>query len=158
MKLPLSNGVQVEIDAEDYPLVSGHRWYLLTASGCRYAASTLRVDGKSSTILMHRLLMGISETKRLVDHIDGDGLNNRRSNLRECTHAENMRNTKVRSHSATGIRNVRFDKRRNLFHVVITVNGVKHRKWFSKVEKAAEWAHLKRDELHGQFAYRQGGA
>jgi hypothetical protein len=158
MQLGLSNGGVVEIDDADYLLVKDLHWYRLTAHGCLYAAANLTVGGKSRVVLMHRLLLGLTDRTRLVDHVDGNGLDNRRTNIRECSHAENMRNTKVRSHSGTGIRNVRFDKRRNLFHVVVTMNGIKHRKWFSDAAKASEWACLKRNELHGRFAYQQGGA
>lgn len=75
------------IDAEDYELVVGHRWWLSTA-GYAFAKGA---DGRS--VLMHRLLMGCARgDQREVDHHNRNRLDNRRSNLRFCTHAENMAN------------------------------------------------------------------
>lgn len=71
------------VDVEDFHLIAGHRW---TFNG-RYAYA--KVEG--GALLMHRLIIGAS-TGEIVDHRDGDGLNNRRSNLRICAHKENMRN------------------------------------------------------------------
>lgn len=80
----------VAIDDADWYLVEPYRWTLLSSNGKEYA--TGKVDGKS--MLMHRLLMngpnGID-----VDHRDGDGLNNRRVNLRLATRMQNLWNRKV---------------------------------------------------------------
>jgi hypothetical protein len=55
---------------------------------------------------MHRLIMGVTDQKVLIDHVDRDGLNNRRSNLRIADRSLNAHNCKVREDSTTGIRGV----------------------------------------------------
>jgi hypothetical protein len=76
--LPLAGGGYVAIDGADYTLVGHRKWQILRKpSGTCYARAT--VNGK--TIRMHTILMATLDGM-FVDHIDGDGLNNRRSNLR----------------------------------------------------------------------------
>lgn len=55
-----------------------------------YARASIRVNGKSHDIYLHRFLFAVNDGM-LIDHIDGDGLNNTRENLREVTHSENSR-------------------------------------------------------------------
>ena len=82
----LGNGINATVDDSDYELVSKHVWHIQISRSCQYAAT-------ARTTLMHRLI--ISPPKGLlVDHIDGNGLNNSRANLRLCTHADNMKNSR----------------------------------------------------------------
>lgn len=100
--IKLKGGAQAKVDAADYEALSGRKWHLL---GGQYARSTM-VDqsGKTRTVLMHRLIVG-AQKGQLVDHINGDGLDNRRSNLRIATAAGNARNAAPRGSSgAVGVR------------------------------------------------------
>jgi hypothetical protein len=83
------------VDDEDYDRVMQYKWYSMWypgdkkyRGGCKGAAnkSTRRV------ILMHRFILGINDRNIHVDHIDGNPLNNQRSNLRLCTQKQNNRN------------------------------------------------------------------
>ncbi len=94
MKIPLTRGMFAEIDDADVSLVSGHRWHVssLRPNGVHYAQA--RIGGKRGKLIyMHRLLLGFPALS--VDHMDGDGLNNRRGNLREATRAEQARNSRA---------------------------------------------------------------
>jgi hypothetical protein len=89
------------IDAADWPLVKDYKWYaFLTHATKRSPNAKTRIyvlgwKGGASAYL-HRLIMDCpSEMK--VDHKDGDGLNNRRSNLRVCSNVENTRNSTLSS-------------------------------------------------------------
>lgn len=84
------------IDAVDVPLVAGHRWSLLPSL---YAVTR----GKKSPLYMHRVILSAGE---MGDHISGDTLDNRRSNLRPCSPAENRRNSRVNRSSRTGFKGV----------------------------------------------------
>lgn len=75
------------IDFDDLPLVQGHRWYI-NKGGYAFAS----IGGRNVT--MHRLIMGVDPSK-MMDHKDGNRLNNRRANLRFCTAQENARNRHV---------------------------------------------------------------
>ncbi|HEY4547820.1 MAG TPA: AP2 domain-containing protein [Pedomonas sp.] len=85
VKFPVGRSF-AKVDAKDVALLSQYRW----RKQGRYAATRLP-DG--SLLLMHRLLLS-PPGDMLVDHIDGDGLNNCRHNLRVCTNSENMKNRK----------------------------------------------------------------
>lgn len=72
---------------------------------------------------MHRLIIG-AKTGEIVDHINGDGLDNRRCNLRVVTHSQNMQNRRgAASHSKTGVRGVYFEARKRRYLAVVQAGG-----------------------------------
>lgn len=113
------------IDAEDYELVRGYSWNLSHKEGQAYYALTrIGLGGrKQHSIGMHRMIMGEKKGKQ-VDHIDGDGLNNRRSNLRFCTETQNKGNTKKSLRNTSGYKGVQ--RRGNSWIVFITRNHKPH--------------------------------
>lgn len=84
------------IDDADFDLVKGYDWFLHQSKNTIYAYANIRdEDGKWQVISMHRLILGLKRgDKRKGDHINGDGLNNQRSNLRATTNQDNCRNRK----------------------------------------------------------------
>jgi len=86
--IPLTKGRQAMVDPEDYEWLKNWSWCaMLLPDGQAYAATHLH----GRKVYMHRLLMNAPKGM-LVDHINGNGLDNRRCNLRLCTAAENMWN------------------------------------------------------------------
>lgn len=83
--IQLTKGVVALIDNADFKLVSKHKWYLGSHG---YAVTTVAAGKK---VLMHRLLMN-PPAKQCVDHINGEKLDNRRPNLRNCTPSQISRN------------------------------------------------------------------
>lgn len=83
------------VDAADIAMVSKHRWFAHKNKNSRtyYAHTNTRVAGKMTCLRMHRLVCGATGSEE-VDHLDGNGLNNTRINLRVASHAENTRNRK----------------------------------------------------------------
>lgn len=83
--IKLTRGKFAVVNDEDVPVVGEYKWHAAPIGRTWYAAR--KVGGK--TVFMHRILLnpppGMS-----VDHLDDDGLNNRRSNLRLCSHQENL--------------------------------------------------------------------
>lgn len=76
----LTKGFVAIVDDEDFELVNKHKWHVLVfKDGRKYATRTIRIDGRRTSQYMHSLITGF----KLVDHINLDGLNNQRSNLRE---------------------------------------------------------------------------
>lgn len=84
------------IDDEDYELIAGHNWF---ASNSRADHWYARMNLNGRTVLMHRFLTG-GKFKQ-VDHINGDGLDNRRSNLREVTAIQNQQNRRKQRRKAS---------------------------------------------------------
>jgi hypothetical protein len=79
------------VDDEDYDYLMQWIWYASVKKRNVYARRGKTTNGSAS---MHRLLMNPSSDKQ-VDHIDHNGLNNQKSNLRICTHSENQRNRRT---------------------------------------------------------------
>jgi hypothetical protein len=116
-KIELANGRGYAlVDEEDYELVSQYKWCLLPGHRTDYAQHSIR---KGKTQLMHRLITGYKQT----DHINGDGLDNRRCNLRPATHHQNGANQRIRIDNISGFKGVYFRKGRGYWVAQIGVDG-----------------------------------
>lgn len=104
--------------------------------------------------LAHRLawLYCYGNIPTMIDHIDGDRSNNRISNLREVSHAENMYNSKVRSDNKSGIRCVSWNKRNNKWEVRVKVDGkLKNYGYYADIDEATKVAELVRKTHHTAY-------
>lgn len=100
--IPLTRGQVTLVDDADYARLRRWRWRF-TSNG--YAARTVHRDGKTTTVLMHRFLLG-AQPGQTVDHIDGNRLNNTRANLRLVTPIQNQQNRKITTRSRSGFKGV----------------------------------------------------
>ena len=103
------------IDTEDLENVNKCRW-CVTNAGYAY------VKNKRDYGLLHHIIMGKPNRGMVVDHINRNTLDNRRSNLRTVTHAENLRNTGIISNNTTGYKGICFCKKEKKFKPKISVN------------------------------------
>lgn len=123
MKLIKLNGLKgsgkfAKIDDEDFERVSRIRWHY----GCkRYAVHHALTNKKQHFIYMHKFVLGV-ENAIEVDHINGDSLDNQKSNLRTCTHQQNMANKRMQKNNKSGIKGVAWDKNRNKWKATISFN------------------------------------
>lgn len=95
MTLPLSRGLAATVDATDYVWLSQWDWKAVPArskAGRFYVRRFERMGGASTSFLMHRVILA-ARTGQIVDHINGDPLDNRRCNLRFCTVRQNRWNS-----------------------------------------------------------------
>ena len=100
--IELTKGQVALVDDEDYENLSKFNWRCRKCTdNLFYASLYLYKDGKSVTIGMHRFIMNVSDRKLVVDHIDHNGLNNQKSNLRVCTVSENAKNSRSRRGSSS---------------------------------------------------------
>jgi hypothetical protein len=101
-KIQLTKGKHALVDNDDYAWLSRHKWHTKIAPLTHYARS--RVNGKM--VLMHRHILGVTEASIIIDHINGDGFDNRRSNLRIATRSQNAQNSRKRRGSLSTTRGV----------------------------------------------------
>ena len=95
-RIPLNHGKFALVDDEDYEAMARHNWSVSTnPSGTDYAVRNAKGDHGRRSIYMHREIAG-AHRGQCVDHINGNGLDNRRANLRLCVHRENIWNQKPR--------------------------------------------------------------
>ena len=106
--IPLTRGKFTLVDDSDYSFLSQYNW-TFTDCGRGYALRTLTQDGKRLHQLIHRLIMAAPSDLE-VDHKDGDSLNNRRNNLRICTHKNNRSNTRKHKDNTSGFKGVCWHK------------------------------------------------
>lgn len=116
MLVPLTRGLFTKIDTADYDIVAPYMWCALPDGWNVYATRARQRDGSSTK--MHRVLMGTPKGMH-TDHINGDGLDNRRANLRICTSAENMRNRRSNTGSSSRFLGVHFDRKSRVWRAQI---------------------------------------
>ena len=88
----LTNGVTVFVDKEDVAKVTRHNWYHHTCGVGKPARARTKIGGQ--WVYMHRYILDLWDREKVVDHINGDPLDNRRENLRVCIARENSRNAR----------------------------------------------------------------
>jgi hypothetical protein len=109
------------VDDEDFERFGHLSWYLESKPGRALYASRNSSDG--GTIYLHRSVCGCTHGDgQIVDHRNGDGLDNRRANLRITTHAQNMRNRRPRSFGTSRYRGVYRFKRTGKWSARAKVN------------------------------------
>jgi len=152
--VPLTKGYEAIIDAADASFVGQWRWKGSdTMSPYHvYAMRTVKHKGKSSAQSLHRLIMG-NPAGFLVDHINGNTLDNRRTNLRLATKGQNQTNSRMRANNKSGYRGVHWRPDTRKWCSQIKSNGVVRTLGsFATVEAAAEAYRKAAIECHGEFS------
>jgi len=147
-RIPLTRGLFAIVDAEDYPALSRYTWFAEGTEKNYYAVR--KENGKS--IKMHRQITGAPD-HLVVDHIDHNGLNNRRANLRVCTFAENCRNLRSTGPKTSKYKGVHRHKRLKKWAAQITCNKKTHHLgYFADELDAARAYDRAANRYHGRFA------
>lgn len=154
----LTQGKIAIIDDEDFDRVSRFKWYYRGRYGDRaneqgYALRTVREPGKKqTTISLQRFVMNKPEGFE-VDHINGDRLDNRKSNLRLATKSENSHNSQKRKNNTSGFKGVHFKKETGKFGATIHTEGKqKYLGYFETAIEAAKVYDEAARHLYGEFA------
>lgn len=138
-------GNEIMVDDQDVKLFSGGTPSTRKERGYRYAFV--------HNIRLHRIIMNVTDPKIFVDHINGNTLDNRRCNLRLCSHKENSRNQKLRKNNTSSYKGVFYNKKNNNYNAFCTVNGKREFiGCFKYAYNAALAYNNKAIELHGEFA------
>jgi hypothetical protein len=152
-EIKLTRGIVVIVDDEDYEFLNKWKWYAARAGNSVYAQRGVCINERINIIKMHRVIMS-SPVDLEIDHIDGNGLNNQRSNLRTCTRSQNMMNQKPRLNCSSKYKGVTWNKRDNRYQARIIINYKNISLGYFKSEKdAAITYNSKALELYGEFAW-----
>ncbi len=148
--IPLTQGKYAIVDDADYEWLSQWKWRV--SSNKYVIRSGPRSEKPRRSYSMHRQIMN-APAGMDVDHINGNPLDNRRSNLRVCTHAENQCNQKLRSSSGNPYKGVRLNKSGTRWWARISKNGKEqHLGTFATAEEAAAAYDEAAKQLSGEFA------
>lgn len=120
-EIPLTQDMVAFVDDEDFEGLNQYKWHAKYANGIFYAARSMKKEnGKSTTVYMHHELIG-KKKGLIVDHADGDGLNNQRHNICHVTSRQNAQNKHTQRSSE--LPGVSWNKRAKKWHAQIVVNG-----------------------------------
>lgn len=145
--IALTKGYYATVDAADFERLNKYKWTALVTGSKVYAVR----NEKGKTILMHRQILNAPPDK-VVDHIDGTGLNNRRLNLRLCTKQQNLYNSRPRA-ARSQYKGVRYEKRAGKWIAEITHKGKRyHLGSFDDEIAAAKAYDRKARRLFGPYA------
>ena len=152
-EIKLSRGKVSLIDDEDFDLVAEYGWRANQNQDGRWYA--MAWDSYPNFILMHRLIMNPAPGM-IVDHLDNDGLNNQRENLRVCTYSENVqRSGRKRQGSTSNFKGVHWESARNKWKAMIMKDG--RHIYLGRYDSEVAAAEAYDDAVayyHGEFGYR----
>lgn len=146
-----SSGQTFKFDIEDYKLIKNYSWHL---SDCGYVAST--INGiKTTKLLMHRLVMDVSDSTQFIDHINHDKTDNRKQNLRICTCSQNQMNKRIKPGNS-GHRGVSWHKNKKRWFAHICVDGrLIHLGAFENIDEAIIARKEAEKKYFGEFSYNE---
>jgi len=156
-KIKLTQGKHALVDDADYEYLKQLKWRYYPNRGSSTGYAISRFNGDRKVIYMHRVLLEPDLLEK-VDHRNGNGLDNRRKNLRICTHAENTRNRRVSKNNTSGFTGVKRFKLKYTYKwraticynwKIISLGLFKLKSDAVKARKEAE------KKLYGEFAYKQ---
>jgi len=159
IELPLTKNQVTFIDDEDWKLVFNYTWHAFFHGNTCYArANIYNENGKRVTKYLHQFLLDVQEGQE-IDHVNHNGLDNQKENLRICTHEQNMGNYKTEGNFGGKVRTsvykgVSWHKKVGKWAAQINTQGTrKHLGYFDNEDDAAKTYNKAADEKYGEFAY-----
>lgn len=151
--VPLTQGYEAVIDASDVAIVKAYTWKATVDTRRVYATTNVGGRENKTGMRMHRLIMDAPDGVD-VDHIDHNGINNRRNNMRLCTRSENLQNQRKRIDNTSGFKGVHYYKRTGRWRAYIMLEGKeRHLGYFDTPELAYDAYCTASKELHGDYGF-----
>ena len=153
-KIQLTQGQVAIVDDEDYKTLNKYKWRASRDGNTFYAHRfTLGKHSNRKLLIMHRIIMNVP-CGMVVDHIDMNGLNNQRKNLRICTNQQNRMHQGKQKNNTSGFKGVSWNKKNKKWKADIHVNGERvYLGYFDSIEDAYRVYCEACKELHGEFAH-----
>lgn len=150
VRIPLTRGYSAVVDTADADrVVAAGPWCAAPNGRTVYAhRRVVRSNGIATTEGMHAFLTGVDRT----DHVNGDGLDNRRSNLRRATHGQNMANKVRYRNNTSGFKGVSRRQNGRWFAQIQCQGNHRHLGYFATAEEAARAYDAAAVEAFGEFA------
>ena len=137
------------IDLEDVDKVKNIKWHKSDLQRNTYYC----MSNNKTWRRLHRLIMNVTDPNIFVDHINHNGLDNRKSNLRICTNQENIRNCITPKNNKSGYKGIYWAKDKNKWTVQITLNNkTKYIGRYEKLEDAIAARKEAAKKYYGEFA------
>jgi hypothetical protein len=147
--LPLTKGIYSILDSEDHDVFGQFSWYASRTTHGFYAKRVFR--GRS--FYLHRLIIKAKKGE-IVDHVNGDTLDNRKSNLRIVTPTQNNFNQKISCRNKHGFRGIYLHpskKRHKRWQATGQANGTRWCRYFLTKNEAIKWQKEKHNEVFGKY-------
>lgn len=143
LTVPLTQGKFAIISTEDSDRVLDHKWHARTTGGIWYAVN-------KNKGLLHRFILDYPEGP--VDHINGDGLDCQRSNMRLVSYSQNRMNSRLNSRNKSGFRGVSWNKNESKWQASICLNGkATWLGYYEDINDAASAYAAAAEELFGEY-------
>ncbi len=153
-EIELTQGFKALIDDEYFERLNQYKWcyHKGKTNNTGYAKREEQKNNKSKVIHMHREIMNVTDPKVQVDHIDLNGLNNQKYNLRLVTSSQNMCNKCKRKDNESGYKGVSWRETNKKWRVRIQINGKRvHLGYFDNILDAAKAYETASKIYHGEF-------
>lgn len=163
-ELNLTRGLVTQLDAEDLEFLNQWKWSAHPGGSTFYAYRMVGSRSKQKAILLHRVLLGLQcattgknlQSDVIVDHKNGNGLDNRRSNLRPVTTQQNNLNRQVRKDSSSGVKGVCRRTENDRIRWVAYIckdHKMRYLGSFPTLEEARKVRLEAEQSLHGEYAH-----
>ena len=149
----LTQGKVALVDDEDYEYLNQFNWFASKNFNTYYATRGTRKDGKKVSVPMHRVILNVSTGKH-IDHINHDGLDNRKINLRICTISQNQHNQRLHTGLKSSVyKGVHWSKKSKKWQSRVGFMGKRiYVGQYDSEKDAAKAYDLKAIEYFGEFA------
>lgn len=111
------------VDDGDFDVVSRFKWHAHKSGTKYYAMTDLGTDGKRTMLYMHKLILYPTPRGREIDHVNGNGLDNRKENMRFASRQQNSMNRPPPRNNTSGFKGVGWHKKSSKWKAAASVGG-----------------------------------